>query len=65
MSDIYGLGFDNFLGFKERVENVTAEAVSAAVRDLLSKEGACVSVVGPKSTWVPEAGDSLISEWKI
>jgi zinc protease len=65
MSDVYGLGFDNFLGFKERVENVTAENVSSAVYDLLKTEGACVTVVGPKSTWVPEANDPLLSGWEI
>ncbi len=65
MSDVYGLGFDNFLGFKERVENVTAEQASAAVRDLLGKEGPCVTIVGPASTWVPEASDTLLQGWNI
>jgi zinc protease len=65
MSDIYGLSFDNFLGFKDRVENVTAEAASAAVRDLLCSEGACVTIVGPQSTWVPEPNDPLLTGWNI
>ncbi|MEY4066788.1 MAG: hypothetical protein RIR26_2996, partial [Pseudomonadota bacterium] len=47
MSDIYGLGFDNFLGFKERIEAVTPKDVSESVHELLKKEGACLAIVGP------------------
>jgi zinc protease len=65
MSDIYGLGFDNFLGFKERVEAVTREAVSAAVHDLLKTESPCVAIVGPQGTWVPENRDARIAEWNL
>lgn len=65
MSDIYGLGFDNFLRFKERVEGVTREQCSEVVHHLLKNEGPCVAIVGPKGTWVPESTDSTIESWKI
>jgi len=65
MSDIYGLGFDNFLGFKERVEAVTQESVSAAVHELLKSESPCVAIIGPNGTWVPESQDKRIGEWEI
>jgi len=65
MSDIYGLGFDNFLGFKERVESVTQEQVSASVRDLLQSEAPCLAIVGPKGTWVPESNDPALGRWNI
>lgn len=60
MSDVYGLDFDNFLGFRERIEKVSAEQVSAAVRDLLTNEAPCLTVIGPKETWVPESSDPLL-----
>lgn len=65
MSDIYGLGFDNFLGFKERVEAVTPDDVTSAVGELLRREGACLAIVGPQGTWVPEQNDTLLSGWKL
>lgn len=61
MSDVYGLGFDNFLGFKERIEAVTAADVSAAVAQLLQANQPRIAVVGPQGTWVPELNDSLCS----
>lgn len=65
MSDIYGLGFDNFLRFKERVESVTREQCSAVVSELLKNESPCVAIVGPKGTWVPEPSDPAIENWNI
>lgn len=65
MSDIYGLGFDNFLGFRERVEAVTRESVSASVNDLLKSESPCVAIVGPEGTWVPDSNDTRLGEWNL
>jgi zinc protease len=59
MSDIYGLGYDNFLGFKDRLEAVTASDVSSAIRDLLKANAPCLAIVGPQHTWRPEETDEL------
>ena len=64
MSDVYGLGYDNFLGFKERIEAVTAAQVSSALRDLLGQESACIAVVGPKGTWIPSEEHELC-RWQL
>ncbi|MBX9703870.1 MAG: insulinase family protein, partial [Silvanigrellaceae bacterium] len=48
MSDVYGLGFDNFLRFAKRVENVTAEQVSQVLSQVLSENQPILAIVGPK-----------------
>ncbi|MEY4065521.1 MAG: hypothetical protein RIR26_1729, partial [Pseudomonadota bacterium] len=58
-------GFDNFLGFKERIEAVTPKDVSESVHELLKKEGACLAIVGPEGTWVPEPDDALLASWQL
>lgn len=65
MSDVFGLGFDNFLTFKERIQAVSAEQVSAVVRDLISTGAPVVGIIGPQSTWKPESNDTLLSKWDI
>lgn len=54
-SDLYGLGFDNFLGFRERVLAVTPERVTQAMRHCMQLCPPVAVVVGPRGTWVPEA----------
>jgi len=65
MSDVFGLGFDNFLTFKERVEGVNAEQVSNVVRDLLNTGAPVIGIIGPKNTWLPTSDDPLLKEWSI
>ncbi|MFZ9520311.1 MAG: M16 family metallopeptidase [Silvanigrellaceae bacterium] len=64
MSDIYGLGYDNFLGFRDRIEAVTAEDVCDSVRQLLKSQAPRIAVVGPANTWVPQADDELC-RWNL
>jgi zinc protease len=52
-SDLYGMGFDNFLGFRERVSQVTAEQVQRTVAQCLLKAPPVAVVVGPEGTWQP------------
>lgn len=65
MSDVFGLGFDNFLGFKERIEAVSAEQVSQVVRDILETGSPVVGIIGPEKTWQPESNDPLLTQWDI
>lgn len=64
MSDIYGLDFDNFLRFSERVNAVTPEMVSHVLKSLLIENPPLISVVGPQGTWLPAKGDSVL-KWNI
>lgn len=59
MSDVYGLDFDNFLAFEDRVRAVTAESIREVFTDLLRDNPPVISIVGPQGTFVPEEG----SEW--
>ena len=61
-SDSYGLGFDNFLKFRERIEAVDAEKVRNVMRAKLEKNPPIIAVVGPTGTWVPKP--EQIS-WKV
>lgn len=61
MSDVYGLGFDNFLKLSMRVNQVTPEMVSTVLRSLLSENPPIVALVGPEGTWVPPEGHALLS----
>lgn len=65
MSDVFGLGFDNFLGFRERIEAVTAEDVSQVVRELLDSSAPVVGIIGPQKTWVPQPNDPLLAQWNL
>jgi zinc protease len=64
MSDVYGLGFDNFLRFQERVKAVTREDILSVMRSLLVENPPVVCVVGPKGTWVPPADDEVLF-WRL
>ena len=64
MSDVYGLGFDNFLRFAERVNQVTAEQIQQIMRELLVQNPPVIAIVGPKGTHVP-APDSSVLTWKL
>jgi zinc protease len=64
MSDVYGLGFDNFLRFSERVKKVTTSDIQAVMRDLLEKNPPVLCCVGPEGTWSPEQGDPLLT-WNL
>jgi zinc protease len=65
MSDVFGLGFDNFLTFKERIEAVNAQQVSDVIRDLLGTGAPIVGVIGPKNTWIPEPNDAVLTNWNV
>jgi zinc protease len=65
MSDVFGLGFDNFLTFRERIEAVSAEQVSSVIRDLLETGAPVIGMIGPEKTWVPQCDDALLTEWNI
>ncbi len=54
MSDLYGLDFDNFLKFDERVRAVSAEDIRSAYAYLLQHNPPVVAVVGPQDSWKPE-----------
>lgn len=59
MSDIYGLGFDNFLSFEERVNKVTREDVRDVMADLMRNSPPVICIVGPHNVWYPEVSDSV------
>lgn len=52
-SDAFGLGFDHFLNFRERVEAVTREEVSRALATRLANNPAQLATIGPAGTWQP------------
>ena len=64
MSDVYGLDFDNFLRFSERVNAVTPEMVSNVLKSLLSENPPIISIVGPKGTWSPNKEDPVL-KWDM
>lgn len=64
MSDVYGLGFDNFLRFQERVKAVTREDIQGVMRSLLVEHPPVVCVVGPQGTWVPNQNDEVMA-WNL
>lgn len=64
MSDVYGLDFDNFLKFSDRVNAVTPEMVSDVLSLLLRENPPIISIVGPKGTWIPENDDSNLT-WDL
>ncbi|APJ03818.1 M16 family metallopeptidase [Silvanigrella aquatica] len=64
MSDVYGLEFDNFLRFTERVNAVTPEMVSSVLKSLLSENPPVITIVGPKETWIPNKNDPVL-KWNL
>lgn len=64
MSDVYGLEFDNFLRFSERVNAVTPEMISNVLKSLLSENPPIISIVGPRDTWTPNNDDPVL-KWDI
>lgn len=62
MSDVYGLGFDNFLKFSERVLAVTPEMVQDAMKSFLKDNPPVISIVGPNHTWQPQ-GEAEFLRW--
>lgn len=64
MSDVYGLGFDNFLRFAERIKGVTAQMVQETLASLLLENPPVISIVGPKGTWVPQANEAVLA-WNL
>lgn len=53
-SDAYDLGFDHFLRFRERVQEVTPEKVTAALAAKLKENPACLALIGPRGMWQPD-----------
>ncbi|WP_186644582.1 M16 family metallopeptidase [Fluviispira vulneris] len=64
MSDVYGLTFDNFLRFAERVNAVTPEMVSNVLKSLICENLPIISIVGPKETWIPQKSDKVL-QWNL
>ncbi|KAB8033434.1 M16 family metallopeptidase [Fluviispira multicolorata] len=64
MSDVYGLDFDNFLRFSERVNAVTPEMISSVLKSLLCENHPIISIVGPKDTWIPQKSDKVF-QWNL
>lgn len=64
MSDVYGLDFDNFLRFSDRVNAVTPEMVSNVLSLLLREHPPIISIVGPDGTWIPENNDPIL-KWNL
>lgn len=64
MSDVYGLGFDNFLRFEERVNRVTLSDIQTVLSDLLQKNPPIISIVGPDTTWRPTSNHSCVN-WDL
>lgn len=62
MSDVYGLGFDNFLKLSTRVNKVTPEMVSLVLSSLLSENPPIITLVGPSGTWIP-SDDCPLLKW--
>jgi zinc protease len=62
MSDLYGLDFDNFLHFDERVKAVTTDDIRNAYSDLLRNNPPVVAIIGPEETWRP---DTASVHWKL
>ena len=65
MSDVYGLGFDNFLRFSERVNKVTTKMVSDVIFELLQQNPPIFGAVGSKETYIPNQNDSPLFVWNI
>jgi zinc protease len=65
MSDVCGLGFDNFLSFSQRVENVTANMVSEVIGDLIRENPPIITAVGSKETYIPSEEDSNLFAWSV
>jgi zinc protease len=53
-SDAFGLGFDHFLSFRERVESVTREDVRNALASRLQANPPQLATIGPRGTWQPD-----------
>lgn len=64
MSDVYGLGFDNFLKFSERVNKVTPQMVSDVIRELIQQNPPIYAAVGSKETYMLTPEDKLLT-WNI
>ncbi|MES2616015.1 MAG: pitrilysin family protein [Bdellovibrionota bacterium] len=64
MSDVYGLGFDNFLRFSERVNKVTAQMVSDVIKELITNNPPVYAAVGSRETFIPQSEDKLFT-WNI
>lgn len=63
MSDVYGLGFDNFLKFSERVLAVTPQMITDVMKSFLKENPPVISIVGPKDTWRPNSDEFLV--WNV
>jgi zinc protease len=59
VSDVYGLGFDNFLKFDERVNAITAQDIRDAFATVLNTTHLTGCVVGPEGTWCPSGSESV------
>jgi zinc protease len=64
MSDIYGLNYDHFLTFQQRIESVTSEQVSSSLMDLLQSNWPILAMVGPSDT--PKISqNSELMDWRV
>jgi zinc protease len=57
VSDVYGLGFDNFLKFDDRVNAISAQDIRDAFATALNSNHFVGCVVGPEGTWCPTGSE--------
>ena len=60
MSDLYGMDFDNFLRFDERVHALSANDIREAFASALSQNPLAACIIGPSETWRPEDPNLLL-----
>jgi len=62
MSDAYGLGFDYFLKFEERLNQITPARISEVLKEMLIENPPIFAAVGSKDVWCP---DQQNLKWNI
>ncbi len=65
MGDAYGMGFDHFLRFKERIMSVTPNDITETLNEILKKNPPIFAIVGNESTWYPRSHDSDFLHWNL
>ena len=55
LSDLYGLGFDYFLNYEDRLKLVDVDSVLSVIKKILKEEHPIVTIVGPQGTEIDES----------
>ncbi len=64
MSDVYGLGFDHFMQFEERLNKVTPQMVSDVLKAFMKENKIIFGAVGSKDIWFPEESSTCL-QWNL